>query len=476
MNRILGLPIGNNKLDADEIAALQNSIVQFQFWRTTCNGTVNNASLDFYGTTLRASSATSDVVLLELLNSPGIGDGVNYAGWNRDGTQPSDNLSFIIHHPKGEDMRITTTKKVRTFFWNSDFWTAHYSSGTVAKGSSGSALFNQNNQIVGQLRSGWSSCDFTDFGDRYGKLSSSWSYANLKQWLSPTQNLANMSSLNIYPLTIQGSSNVYCNNEQYSVPNLLGCSYYWTPGPNLQIVSGQGTSTVTIKGTQTASANSTIQVQITDTKGRNRTAIAVKNLSLFAKPVGTNSGIPDQNILTTQIGGGYFDGFFTVTDPAAASASWTLQGQTPNSAVHLLPSPDYKHVEVQIKPQGAVAYYRLTTSNNCGYAFSDHCFGANVQCGINLQSESLADFFISPNPAGDHVKISVNNQPKSSNSQILIFRIKIINGYGMSVKTYENKSGVLSTRISLTNLNSGLYLVSIFDGQKWNSQQLIIQK
>lgn len=107
---------GNKVLDANEIAALQYSVIQFQFWRTTCNGTENSSGIEFTGSVLRASSVTSDVVLLELLNPPGIGDGVNYAGWNRGTAEPNDNLSSIIHHPQSEDMRLTTTRDVKTFF------------------------------------------------------------------------------------------------------------------------------------------------------------------------------------------------------------------------------------------------------------------------------------------------------------------------------------------------------------------------
>lgn len=109
-------------------------------------------------------------MLLELNNPPGIGDLVNYAGWNRQTSAPPDNTGFIIHHPQGEDMRITSAGKIKSWFWNGNYWTAHYTSGTVAPGSSGSALMNNVGQIIGQLRSGWSSCNFTDFGDRYGKF------------------------------------------------------------------------------------------------------------------------------------------------------------------------------------------------------------------------------------------------------------------------------------------------------------------
>ncbi len=77
---IFNKPVGNGVIDPDEEAALANARFQFQFWRTSCNGTVNNQFIQFTGAILRAAWKNTDMVLLELINPPGIGDGVNYAG------------------------------------------------------------------------------------------------------------------------------------------------------------------------------------------------------------------------------------------------------------------------------------------------------------------------------------------------------------------------------------------------------------
>lgn len=149
----------NGSIDAAEIENLRRANFQFQFWRTDCNGSINNPFIDFNGATLRASNRASDMVLVELINQPGIGDGVNYAGWSRQTSSSSNSQSYIVHHPSGEDMRLTQTRTVRNYLLNSNYWQTFYSSGVVAPGSSGSALFNEYNQIIGQLKGGWSSCD-----------------------------------------------------------------------------------------------------------------------------------------------------------------------------------------------------------------------------------------------------------------------------------------------------------------------------
>ncbi len=102
----------NGVLDASEINALSTATFRFEFWRTNCNGNNSIANgIGFSGAILRASWKYTDMVLLELMNPPGIGDCVNYAGWTRQTGAPANNTGFVIHHPQGDDMRITSLKK-----------------------------------------------------------------------------------------------------------------------------------------------------------------------------------------------------------------------------------------------------------------------------------------------------------------------------------------------------------------------------
>lgn len=79
------------------ITALAQARFQFQFWRTNCNGSINSNWIEFSGAVLRASWKYTDMILLELLNPPGIGDLVNYAGWTRQTGAPANNTGFVIH-------------------------------------------------------------------------------------------------------------------------------------------------------------------------------------------------------------------------------------------------------------------------------------------------------------------------------------------------------------------------------------------
>lgn len=278
----------DNQISTDEINALRTALFRFQFWRTICHQDNINIGISFTGAILRAARPTkgaSDMVLLELINNPGLADGVTYAGWNRSTSPPSNNSSSIIHHPDGKDMRLTNTSSVGNYIFSDEYWQAYYQNASaMAPGSSGSALFNGSNQLVGQLKGGWSYCGI-GFSDRYGKFSKSWSGGGtndtrLSNWLSPNQNLSSMNLFDPTTVSILGSDAVSCSGTtQYSLSyNFFDVNYVWTVTNNLQIVSGQGTPSITVS--RISNGTGTITVNLTSNKGYNRTLIKTKNVSV----------------------------------------------------------------------------------------------------------------------------------------------------------------------------------------------------
>lgn len=281
----LGIPAGNGVLDPDEIAALRNATFQFQFWRTECNSQVNTKGIEFSGARLIASNHASDMVLLELLNPPGIGDGVTYAGWSRQTSAPSNSGAYIMHHPSSRNMRHTKTRDVGSY-GDANFWHASYSEGVVVGGSSGAALFNENNQIVGQLKGGWTNCTFYRWNDRYGKFYRSWNDGNLGQWLSPAQGLQSTATLDLTSIWFTGPDEIFsCTTPaQYSCTKagLLDVTYTWVVSSGLQIISGQGTPNVTVSalpGNQYRTETITLTLA-SPTKGRNRIYPISRNITV----------------------------------------------------------------------------------------------------------------------------------------------------------------------------------------------------
>ncbi|PSL34940.1 pre-peptidase C-terminal domain-containing protein [Chitinophaga ginsengisoli] len=144
----------------------------------------------------------SDFQLLQFNSAVPASYNVYYAGWNaNDVASPS---GVTIHHPAGDIKKISTYTTPLT---NDNFnttgppythwkavWAQTQTNWSVTEGgSSGSPLFNNTGQIVGQLSGGPSSCTAStaNKNDEYGKMSYSWTsngtdvLHQLKPWLDP---------------------------------------------------------------------------------------------------------------------------------------------------------------------------------------------------------------------------------------------------------------------------------------------------
>ncbi len=467
----------NGQLEQSEIDDLQFASFQFLFWRTQCNGNVNNRGIEFDGAILRASSRASDVVLLELIEQPGIGDRVNYAGWNRTTNAPNDYLSYIIHHPHGADMRLTTTRRVRThpFAWN--YWQTNYSSGVVTGGSSGSALFNENGQIVGQLKGGASCCNYTDFSDRFGKFDRSWGGAGLQTWLSPNQNLQATGLLNLTDIPINGPGTIACTTPaQFStLPNLLDVTYEWSVTTGLQIVSGQGTSTVTISGFPNNNVGSgflTLTLR-SPTKGETRIYTVSKQVFISNGSVlGTyNSPTNDVQPLAP------FTRFNQVTNntcisvatnmtiPAGSTVSWS----GPANTSEIIWSQSGNNVNIYFSGLDQTIVLSLSVTNSCGttnlnYRFT--CTSTN-SCGIVPLRVVL-----SPNPSSSNMQVSLTDKA-NTNLKMDISEIRIIDKSGNIKLKNTYGVGQKNVNLNISTLTPDVYTILVFDGRTWTSEKFI---
>lgn len=153
-----------------------------------------------------------DFLLLKLNSKVPASFGAYFAGWNRATALPSSSLYVNFHHPAGDMKKLAVTNNIApngTFNqWNvpNTHWGVTFTTGGNEGGSSGSALFDINGRIVGDLSGGseQQSCaaDTNSFGEEailgkdavYSKLSRNWEYpegngaltAQLKPWLDPT--------------------------------------------------------------------------------------------------------------------------------------------------------------------------------------------------------------------------------------------------------------------------------------------------
>jgi hypothetical protein len=189
-------------LDAGNAASL---VAYWGYENSTCrppgsaaSGEPGDGMLDRYntGSLWRSAYAPSDFTLVELDDPVDSLEDVFWAGW--DATPVNASSAVTIHHPEGEEKRISfEDQPVTTTSYLGDFVpgdgthirVADWDLGTTEPGSSGAPLFNQAQRIIGQLHGGYAACG-NDQPDWYGWLAASWTgggtrETRLRDWLDP---------------------------------------------------------------------------------------------------------------------------------------------------------------------------------------------------------------------------------------------------------------------------------------------------
>lgn len=171
-----------------------NSLTVYWFYETdTCNGT---APYLFTlprsdGGTLLATANQTDFTFIRLANDPADGQGL--ADWS---TLPPEGTVHGIHHPGGSYKRysqghLTTEEPTCSERPPSEYHYLDWTIGITEGGSSGSPLFNENWEVVGQL---YGICRFAnttpgcdnpqDFNTIYGKFATSYASSDMSVYLN----------------------------------------------------------------------------------------------------------------------------------------------------------------------------------------------------------------------------------------------------------------------------------------------------
>lgn len=209
-----------------------NSIFVFNYESPDCNNIDGSTAQSIQGCSIRVNWASSDVTLVELSSVPPQSYFTYFSGWNASNTA-ADSV-FGIHHPKGDIKKISFDRNavVGAPYYSSDTALNHWKIltwevGTTEQGSSGSPLFNPDNQVVGQLHGGQANCS-NSVNDYYGKFAYSWFGENtpetaLKFWLDPLNSAAmelDGASFNVpdynYDLALTGLAgpdSMYCSQS-----------------------------------------------------------------------------------------------------------------------------------------------------------------------------------------------------------------------------------------------------------------------
>jgi hypothetical protein len=230
-----------------------SSLETYWFWESAfCNGSLRNPSftgtfggailLDTRGMNFGTPSNNSmDITLLKLRRSPP--GGVYYAGWTT--AVPPGTQRTGIHHPRGDWKKISFASAaagMNSCYWvdathfncvagSGHFNLVNWTDGGTEGGSSGSALFLNNGQVIGTLTGGNGSCAGSH--SFYSSFRDAYSAGNYAQWLA--KSLSPVISP-ILPLLLSGSDDAYEQNDTLlTAYNLGGQEQIW-----LSTLSGPG--------------------------------------------------------------------------------------------------------------------------------------------------------------------------------------------------------------------------------------------
>ena len=134
---------------------------------------------DLVATSIQTDKIKLDFTLLKMKSPPPANFFPYFAGWTLSTTPPQSGV--CIHHPKGDVKKISVDSNavLNGSFTDDGFradshWNiVEWSVGATEPGSSGSPLFNQNHQLVGDLTGGDAICDLA-YNDFFAKLYESW--------------------------------------------------------------------------------------------------------------------------------------------------------------------------------------------------------------------------------------------------------------------------------------------------------------
>lgn len=210
-------------------------IAFFNYNSPTCESPMRGTEeMSMVSLNYKAVFEDTDFALLEFNEIPPIHYRPYYSGWNATGKQQGPYI--CIQHPQGGTKRFSITDTVEQSdfsiqehdFIKNAFWhVANWSTGCTAEGSSGSALFDGNNRIIGALTGGNSYCN-KPINDYFYSLNAAWRPEDneehqLQCWLAPgTDAPATCEGLDPYAESpAVRLSNIMENNKQDSIETTL---------------------------------------------------------------------------------------------------------------------------------------------------------------------------------------------------------------------------------------------------------------
>jgi lysyl endopeptidase len=491
-------------------------VFRFNWESPDCLPSVNGPkNMTVAGASLKANSSKSDFALLQLNDAPPISYNVHYAGWDRTINIPD--TQFVVHHPSGDVKKISFNydSAYKTLWNGAEVWQiTKWDTGTTEPGSSGSPLFNNKGQVIGQLYGGTAACNnFTD--DNFGRFDVSWDYNNLasqrlKDWLDAcntgdsaidayTPSITNL-KFDASIISISGiGSGIICLDS--ALIKVLLMNYGLDTLKKVSIVYEiDGTKDSVLWNGQLATNQSEeVSLPVITFSSGNHIFYAGTNMPNDSTDM--NKVNDTKSINFNSINDGHKIIFVLKTDNWGSETSWVLKD---SSGIILFSGGDYADVS-----GGQLIKDTLCLSNNSCYIFTIYDeygdglngsatfgpdgyyyfldsfndtigqmiqvnFGDSEQITICVKDSSNSinklfsdnDVLLFPNPVNDLLFLKVNNQ-----SELTTFSIYNLLGQELITSNFTGTNGLLKTNLS--GLSKGVYILKIKILNKYHNYKII---
>lgn len=262
------------------------------------------------------------------------------------------------------------------------------------------------------------------------------------------------------PSAITGNGTGVCNRqESYSVSAVSGMNYNWTVPTGASIVSGQGTSTITVqfapnfgKGTLSVIAQNNCGTSTSRSRTINGAPALPGAISGATVVCKGQSGVP-----------------YTVSPVYGANAyTWSV----PRNTV-VATGQGTASITANYGMNAASGSVRVNASNSCATT-ANQKLAVTVNSCPKLSEEQISsgtEWTISPNPAAEQTRVVF----ESEGHQIAEINLSNVIGQQVFIQKIRTQPGSNSYTIDLRKFPRGIYFLTLIQEGKSASRRLIVE-
>ena len=286
---------------------------------------------------------------------------------------------------------------------------------------------------------------------------------------------------------ISGSSSVLCNNSTRSflTRNIPNADYDWAVGPGITL-NDNGEYSTSVTAGSSYSGETWIEVEITSPLGGGNEDVKISkrlifwagkpnpnNIEFFSDPWGLEHELSTCETVSGEADHPYESMISAYQWDIPNASDWEITEEYSGG------SSDYKYVEIDYweDPAPSQELVRVRATNSCGTSSWKSIYWDVDDCGGYFM-------MISPNPADSYIDITFDKDQLVESGFVAADQsydfgsnpyFRIVDRYGQ-VKLTQKYSGKELTRLNISQLPPGLYVVQLITRDKVTGTKIVISR